>query len=64
MVLEDKGDTVDTETGIQEEDFLIQDEIYKSRIASIKRVRSIVKVQLIWLFHFTSVMINDCKNFV
>ena len=64
MVLEDKGDTVDTETGIQEEDFLIQDEIYKSRIASIKRVRSIVKVQPIWLFHFTSVMINDCKDIV
>ncbi|PSS09427.1 Serine/threonine-protein kinase [Actinidia chinensis var. chinensis] len=33
----DKGDTVDTETGSQEEDFLLQDEIYKSRLASIKR---------------------------
>ncbi|XP_057956270.1 serine/threonine-protein kinase TOUSLED isoform X3 [Malania oleifera] len=33
----DKGDTVDVETGLQEEDILIQDEIYKSRLASIKR---------------------------
>jgi tousled-like kinase len=40
MLLQDKGDTVDAETGVQEEDFLIQDEIYKSRLASIKRVRS------------------------
>ncbi|KAM3692518.1 hypothetical protein ACB098_08G093500 [Castanea mollissima] len=38
----DKGDTVDTETGIQEEDFLIQDEIYKSRIASIKREEEVI----------------------
>ncbi|KAL3820447.1 hypothetical protein ACJIZ3_006352 [Penstemon smallii] len=33
----DKGDVAETEGGIQEEDILIQDEIYKSRIASIKR---------------------------
>ncbi|GKV35066.1 hypothetical protein SLEP1_g43383 [Rubroshorea leprosula] len=33
----DKGDGNDAESGTQEEDFLIQDEIYKSRIASIKR---------------------------
>lgn len=33
----DKGDGIDAETGVQEEDFLIHDEIYKSRLASIKR---------------------------
>ncbi|XP_058196217.1 serine/threonine-protein kinase TOUSLED [Rhododendron vialii] len=33
----DKGDAIDTEAGSHEEDFLIQDEIYKSRLASIKR---------------------------
>ncbi|XAR60228.1 Non-specific serine/threonine protein kinase [Bertholletia excelsa] len=33
----DKGDTVDAEMGSQEEDLVIQDEIYKSRLASIKR---------------------------
>ncbi|XP_044483463.1 serine/threonine-protein kinase TOUSLED-like isoform X2 [Mangifera indica] len=38
----DKGDTVDTESGIQEEDFFIQDEIYKSRLASIKREEEII----------------------
>lgn len=34
----DKGDGSDAETGMSEEDFLIQDEIYKSRLTSIKRV--------------------------
>ncbi|XP_023006811.1 serine/threonine-protein kinase TOUSLED-like [Cucurbita maxima] len=33
----DKGDGTDTESGAQEEDSFIQDEIYKSRLASIKR---------------------------
>lgn len=33
----DKGDAIDAETGGHEEDVLIQDEIYKSRMASIKR---------------------------
>ncbi|XP_074289716.1 serine/threonine-protein kinase TOUSLED [Silene latifolia] len=33
----DKSDVGDMESGNQEEDFLIQDEIYKSRLASIKR---------------------------
>lgn len=33
----DKSDGGDTESVVQEEDFLIQDEIYKSRLASIKR---------------------------
>lgn len=33
----DKGDGVDVESGVQEEDLVIQDEIYKSRLASIKR---------------------------
>ncbi|KAK4440536.1 Serine/threonine-protein kinase TOUSLED [Sesamum alatum] len=33
----DKGDSAETEGGVQEEDLLIQDEIYKSRLASIKR---------------------------
>ncbi|XP_052208891.1 serine/threonine-protein kinase TOUSLED isoform X2 [Diospyros lotus] len=33
----DKGEVVDPETAIQEEDFIVQDEIYKSRLASIKR---------------------------
>lgn len=41
LFLEDKSDAVDAETGVQEES-LIQDEIYKSRLASIKRVSSIV----------------------
>lgn len=34
----DKSDGGDMESGVQEEDFFIQDEIYKSRLASIKRV--------------------------
>ncbi|CAK7329227.1 unnamed protein product [Dovyalis caffra] len=33
----DKGDGTDAESGVQEEDFLIQDEIFKSRLVSIKR---------------------------
>lgn len=33
----DKGAASDAEGGAQEEDYLIQDEIYKSRLASIKR---------------------------
>ncbi|KAL7174542.1 hypothetical protein ACSBR2_033729 [Camellia fascicularis] len=33
----DKGDAIDAETGSQEDDILMQDEIYKSRLASIKR---------------------------
>ncbi|PKI73329.1 hypothetical protein CRG98_006267 [Punica granatum] len=33
----DKGDGTDAETGLPEEDFLLQDEIYKSRLASMKR---------------------------
>lgn len=33
----DKGDATETEGGAQEEDIVIQDEIYKSRLASIKR---------------------------
>ncbi|KAL9235392.1 hypothetical protein vseg_010153 [Gypsophila vaccaria] len=38
----DKSDGGDTESGNQEEDFLIQDEIYKSRLASIKREEEVV----------------------
>lgn len=37
----DKGDGSDHETGVPEEDFLIQDEICKSRLASIKREEEI-----------------------
>ncbi|KAL8501010.1 hypothetical protein ACS0TY_020552 [Phlomoides rotata] len=33
----DKGDVAETEGGAQEEDILIQDEIFKSRLASLKR---------------------------
>lgn len=33
----DKNEGPDSETGSQEEDFLVQDEIYKARLASIKR---------------------------
>ncbi|KAG6779795.1 hypothetical protein POTOM_016195 [Populus tomentosa] len=33
----DKGDGTNAESGAQEEDFLIQDEIFKSRLVSIKR---------------------------
>ncbi|GER53084.1 protein kinase superfamily protein [Striga asiatica] len=33
----DKGDASESEGGVQEEDILIQDEIFKSRLASIKR---------------------------
>ncbi|MBA0821684.1 hypothetical protein Goarm_018526, partial [Gossypium armourianum] len=32
-----KGDATDAESGVQEEDILFQDEIHKSRLASIKR---------------------------
>lgn len=38
----DKGDGTDAELGGQEEDFFIQDEIFKSRLASIKRVSSLI----------------------
>ncbi|KAK3205735.1 hypothetical protein Dsin_019781 [Dipteronia sinensis] len=38
----DKGDGNDTESGIQEEDIFIQDEIYKSRLASIKREEEVI----------------------
>ncbi|WCJ40200.1 Serine/threonine-protein kinase TOUSLED [Euphorbia peplus] len=40
----DKGDTADAESGSgsQEEDFLIQDEIFKSRLASIKREEEVI----------------------
>ncbi|KAJ6827076.1 serine/threonine-protein kinase TOUSLED [Iris pallida] len=33
----DKGDGTDAESGMSEEEFLIQDEIFKSRLSSIKR---------------------------
>ncbi|XP_057808131.1 serine/threonine-protein kinase TOUSLED isoform X2 [Salvia miltiorrhiza] len=33
----DKGEVADAEGGVQEEDILMQDEIFKSRLASIKR---------------------------
>lgn len=36
----DKSDGGDADLGVQEEDFIIHDEIYKSRLASIKRVPS------------------------
>ncbi|XP_021628527.1 serine/threonine-protein kinase TOUSLED isoform X3 [Manihot esculenta] len=38
----DKGDGTDAELGGQEEDFFIQDEIFKSRLASIKREEEII----------------------
>ncbi|XP_010535773.1 PREDICTED: serine/threonine-protein kinase TOUSLED-like isoform X2 [Tarenaya hassleriana] len=38
----DKGDRTDTESGAQEEDYLIQDEIYKSHLASIKREEEVI----------------------
>ncbi|KAI4305792.1 hypothetical protein L6164_029135 [Bauhinia variegata] len=38
----DKGDGTDAENGLQEDDVTIQDEIYKSRIASIKREEEII----------------------
>lgn len=41
-IFKDKGDGADAEPGAQEEDSFIQDEIYKSRLASIKRVSSFV----------------------
>ena len=34
----DKGEVADADGGNQEEDVLMQDEIFKSRLASIKRV--------------------------
>lgn len=34
----DKGDGSDAEIGISEEDYLLQDELFKTRLASIKRV--------------------------
>jgi hypothetical protein len=47
---EDKGDGTDAESGAQE-DFLIQDEIFKSRLVSIKRVsHSVISV-----LHFAKV---------
>ncbi|XP_060169987.1 serine/threonine-protein kinase TOUSLED isoform X1 [Lycium barbarum] len=38
----DKSDAGDAEGGLQEEDSLIQDEIYKSRLASIKREEDMI----------------------
>lgn len=43
-MFEDKGDASDAESSAQEEDVLIQDEIYKSRLASIKRVSLYLQV--------------------
>ncbi|KAK2999144.1 hypothetical protein RJ639_023592 [Escallonia herrerae] len=37
QLIEDKSDVNDAEAGVQEEDLIIQDEIFKSRLASIKR---------------------------
>lgn len=34
----DKGEVAEAEGAVQEEDILMQDEIFKSRLASIKRV--------------------------
>lgn len=34
----DKGEGTDADSGFQEDEVIIQDEIYKSRLASIKRV--------------------------
>ncbi|MBA0578836.1 hypothetical protein Gorai_021107 [Gossypium raimondii] len=39
----DKGDATDAESGVQEEDILFQDEIHKSRLASIKRLRMLYR---------------------
>lgn len=38
--LENKGDGSDAEASTSEEDLILQDEICKSRLASIKRVQS------------------------
>ncbi|XP_065866829.1 serine/threonine-protein kinase TOUSLED isoform X2 [Euphorbia lathyris] len=38
----DKGDGTDAESGSQEEEFLFQDEIFKSRLSSIKREEEII----------------------
>ncbi|TYI19002.1 hypothetical protein ES332_A07G133400v1 [Gossypium tomentosum] len=38
----DKGDATDAESVVQEEDILFQDEIHKSRLASIKREEEII----------------------
>ncbi|XP_048233945.1 serine/threonine-protein kinase TOUSLED isoform X2 [Ricinus communis] len=38
----DKGEGIDAESGAQEEDILLQDEIFKSRLASIKREEEII----------------------
>lgn len=38
----DKNDGGDLESGVQEEDSIIQDEIYKSRLASIKREEEVI----------------------
>ncbi|KMT04990.1 hypothetical protein BVRB_7g171520 [Beta vulgaris subsp. vulgaris] len=38
----DKSDGGDMESGVQEEDFFIQDEIYKSRLASVKREEEVL----------------------
>ncbi|XP_028758043.1 serine/threonine-protein kinase TOUSLED isoform X2 [Neltuma alba] len=38
----DKGEGTDADTGLQEDDVVIQDEIYKSRLASIKREEEVI----------------------
>lgn len=41
LLMPDKGDGADSETGVQEDDFPFQDEMIKSRLCALKRV---------WLF--------------
>ncbi|XP_054797300.1 serine/threonine-protein kinase TOUSLED isoform X2 [Prosopis cineraria] len=38
----DKGEGTDADTGLQEDEVIIQDEIYKSRLASIKREEEVI----------------------
>lgn len=63
LLFEDKGDTVDTESGIQEEDFFIQDEIYKSRLASIKRVSQPLMHDLYFQGCHIHFIVKDGENY-
>lgn len=62
--LEDKGDGMDAETGLPEEDLLLQDEIYKSRLSSIKRVSLLCLGHTCFMFHIDMSSFWRCYDFV
>lgn len=64
LLMPDKGDGTDSETGVQEDDFSFQDEMIKSRLCALKRVWLFPVVCFIYLFIYNNFQIFCCrKNF-